>query len=596
VHPSEDVLVCDACDRPYDRRRFLRHLAAGGALAATGVLWADAAGAAGPPFEGIQLGEERLPRSLPKAPTAAPKPSARAVSAPRIITRAEWGADESIRTSGRAFAPLRKLIVHHTASPNNPSNPPGVVRDMYRYHVVDRGYADLGYNFVIDHRGNIYEGRWARNYAPGEIHDGEDEDGLGVMAAHAEGVNAGSCGVVLIGDFSSRQPTDAAVNALVQLLAWKASRHQIDPWDAETYTGLFGQVRKFPNIVGHRTVGFTVCPGNGLNGKLDAVRGSVKALAGSFAPDPIDMSKAIRYKNLSPITPETPHGNDVRPGAPQTPSTNTTVPSSSSSSAAAAPVAAGAISLGTLLGVRVLSAGGNLTTLGKAQKYGSPVQRGNSGTIAISPGPQQSYWTIDAAGNVLAFGGATALGSKSATGDATPAIDLAATRPGTGYWILTTAGGVWAFGSASWYGSVARSNPGVGALRMHATPSGKGYWILGADGGMYAYGDATWYGSAAKSGATGAVDFWPTPSGKGYWIVTKDGRVLAFGDAVQKGGMSDLGVNWKPPAVAVVGTPDGRGYHVLSADGGVYAFGAAPFFGSLAGSGRSALALAPAVQ
>ena len=68
---------------------------------------------------------------------------------------------------------------------------------------------------------------------------------------------------------------------------------------------------------------------------------------------------------------------------------------------------------------------------------------------------------------------------------------------------------------------------------------------------MYAYGDATWYGSAAKSGATGAVDFWPTPSGKGYWIVTEQGRVLAFGDAVQKGGMSDLGVKWKQPAVAV---------------------------------------------
>ena len=78
--------------------------------------------------------------------------------------------------------------------------------------------------------------------------------------------------------------------------------------------------------------------------------------------------------------------------------------------------------------------------------------------------------------------------------------------------------------------------------------------------------------------------------------MTKEGRVLAFGDAVQKGGMSDLGVTWKQPAVAVVGTPDGRGYHVLSADGGVYSFGAAPFFGSLAGSGRAALALAPAVQ
>jgi N-acetylmuramoyl-L-alanine amidase len=462
---------------------------------------------------------------------------------------------------------------------------PGVVRDVYRYHVVDRGYADIGYNFVIDHRGNVYEGRWARNYAPGEIHDGEDGNGLGVMAAHAEGVNAGSCGVVLIGDFSSQPPSDAAVNALIQLLAWKAARHQIDPWDSETYTGLFGQVRKFPNIVGHRSVGFTVCPGNGLNRKLDAIRGSVKSIAGSFGPDPIDMSKAIRYKNLNPITPETPTGNDVRPGASNK-TTATTDP---------APVAT-AISLGTLVGVRVLSSGGNLTTLGKAQKFGSPAQRGNSGTIAITPGPAQSYWTIDEPGNVLAFGGASAFGSLRSTGETTPAVDLAGNRAGTGYWILTKAGGVWSFGATGWLGSIARSNPGVEALRMHATPSGKGYWILGADGGIYAYGDATWYGSAAKAGATDAVDFWPTPSGKGYWIATASGRVLAFGDAIQKGGMSDLGVKWRQPAVAVVGTPDGRGYHVLSADGGVYSFGAAPFFGSLAGSGRAAVALAPAVQ
>ena len=170
MHPSEDVLVCDACDRPYDRRRFLRHLAAGGALAATGVLWADAADAAGPPLRGRSSSARTgCPRSAADGADrgAAPRAAPKGVGAPQIITRAEWGADESIRTSGRAFAPIRKLVVHHTASPNNPSNPPGVLRDMYRYHVVDRGYADIGYNFVIDHRGNIYEGRWARNYAAG---------------------------------------------------------------------------------------------------------------------------------------------------------------------------------------------------------------------------------------------------------------------------------------------------------------------------------------------------------------------------------------------------------------------------------------------
>jgi hypothetical protein len=588
----EEELVCDACDRPFDRRRFLRHLLTGGALAATGVLWEGwpEAGAAGAPFEVLPFGEERLPSARP-APAAPPPPIAAPakVSAPRIITRAEWGADESIRTSGRAFAPIRKLVVHHSASGNSPSNPAAVVRDIYKFHVVDRGYADMGYNFVIDHRGNIYEGRWARNYASGEIHDGEDENGLGVMGAHAEGVNAGSCGVALIGDFTSSRPTKAAVNALIQLLAWKAARHRIDAWKNELYTGLFGQTRQFANITPHRGVNPTSCPGNGLVQQLDAIRGSVSFLAGSFAAQSVDMSKSIVYHNLAPITPDSPSGNDVRPG-----STSTTTPNESSAQEASQ--ATPSVSLGTLLGYRVLSTGGDLTTLGRAQRYGSPASRGATGTVAIAYGPQQSFWTVDKQGNVLAFGGAKLFGSIPGSGDPNPAVDIAATRAGDGYWILTSAGGVWAFGAAKWLGSVARSRPGTGGVRIHATPSGRGYWILGGDGGIYTYGDAGWYGSAAKSGVSGAVDFWPTPSGKGYWIVTADGRVLAFGDAVQEGGMADLGVKWSQPAVGILGAPDGRGYHVLSSDGGVYTFGNAPFFGSLAGSGRSAVGIAPALK
>jgi hypothetical protein len=577
--------VCDACDRPLDRRRFLRHLVTGGTLAATGVLWDSwtAADAAGTPFEALPFGEERLPATAPAKAAAVPPPAATRVPAPRIITRAEWGADESIRTSGRAFLPIRKLVVHHSASGNNPSNPASVVRDIYKFHVVDRGYADIGYNFVIDHRGNIYEGRWARTYAPGELHDGEDENGLGVMAAHAEGVNAGSCGIVLIGNFTSTRPTNAAMNALIQLLAWKAARHRIDAWKSEQYVGLFGTTRVFPNISPHRSVGMTACPGDGLARQMDAIRGSVASLAGGFPAQAVDMSKAVRYRNLAPITPDSPSGNDVRPGATTTdaPQTDDAGPSAS---------------LGTLLGYRVLATGGSLTTLGRAAKYGSPAARGATGTVAIAYGPAQSYWTVDAAGTVLAFGGAKTYGSLSGTGEKNPAVDIGATRAGDGYWILTSAGGVWAFGAAQWLGSVAHSRPGAGGVRLQPTPSGKGYWILGGDGGVYNYGDAGWYGSAAKSGATGAVDLWPTPSGKGYWILTRTGQVLAFGDAPQKGGMATLGVKWTQPAVALQGAPDGKGYHVLSGDGGVYTFGSAPFFGSLAGSGRQAVGIAPAFK
>src|SRR4051794_9665263 len=89
--PSEDLLVCHACDRRYDRRRFLRQVAAGGVLAATGVLWAEGAGAAGPPLEALQFGEDRVPRSIGTARATARPSARRGAGAPRIITRAEWG-------------------------------------------------------------------------------------------------------------------------------------------------------------------------------------------------------------------------------------------------------------------------------------------------------------------------------------------------------------------------------------------------------------------------------------------------------------------------------------------------------------------------
>ena len=82
-----------------------------------------------------------------------------------VIGRISWGADETVRINERQYAPIRKLIVHHTASDNRPANPAAVVRQTYRYHVVGRGFSDIGYNFLIDHRGRIYEGRFARRYA-----------------------------------------------------------------------------------------------------------------------------------------------------------------------------------------------------------------------------------------------------------------------------------------------------------------------------------------------------------------------------------------------------------------------------------------------
>src|SRR5438445_3670190 len=122
------------------------------------------------------------------------------VGAPPIITRAQWGADESIGNRSREFAPLVKAIVHHTAI--DETDPAAQVRGIQRSHVLTNGWFDIGYNFLVDREGRIYEGRWARDYVVGETHTGEDVTGNLVTGAHAESHNPGSLGIAILGNYT----------------------------------------------------------------------------------------------------------------------------------------------------------------------------------------------------------------------------------------------------------------------------------------------------------------------------------------------------------------------------------------------------------
>jgi hypothetical protein len=251
-----------------DRRAFLRRVATGALAVAAGGLVAGAL--------------------APEVADAAPR--YRKLKAPAIVSRTQWKADESIRGGLAGWAPVRKLIVHHTASSNR-ANDLAVVRFTYNYHVRGRGYSDVGYNFFIGRDGRIYEGRRARRYANGEVHSGEDGARNGVIGGHALAHNAGSCGIALLGNFERARPTKAAINSLVLLLAWEAQRHRIDPLGSDKYTGVTGVTQVFPNIVGHRGVGVTACPGGYVNAALPAIRHQVAALVGRFPARVSDMRR-----------------------------------------------------------------------------------------------------------------------------------------------------------------------------------------------------------------------------------------------------------------------------------------------------------------
>ncbi|MCX5558192.1 N-acetylmuramoyl-L-alanine amidase [Streptomyces sp. NBC_00038] len=187
---------------------------------------------------------------------------------PRIVTRKGWGANEDLRERGFVYTKKVKVaFVHHTASGNNYtcSQAPSVIRSIYRYHVVSSGWRDIGYNFLVDKCGNIYEGR-AGGVAKA------------VMGAHTLGFNTDSMGIAVLGSFGKTKPSGSAVTAIAKLTAWKLGLFGANP-NGKTYlkSGGGNLYKKGKNvrlnvISGHRDGFSTECPGWQLYSKLGSAR------------------------------------------------------------------------------------------------------------------------------------------------------------------------------------------------------------------------------------------------------------------------------------------------------------------------------------
>jgi flagellar hook assembly protein FlgD len=189
---------------------------------------------------------------------------------PQIVTRAEWGANESWRSGSPDYAPVKMAFIHHTDSGNDYSRAeaPAVVRGVYAYHTKSLHWSDVGYNFLIDRYGTIYEGRY------GGV-------ARGVIGAQVLGFNTGSPGISVIGTFTSATPPSAAVTSLERLLAWKLDVHHVDPLGTGTLVCGYGQKYAtgqhvtFPAVAGHRDANYTDCPGGRLYAQLPNVRNVV---------------------------------------------------------------------------------------------------------------------------------------------------------------------------------------------------------------------------------------------------------------------------------------------------------------------------------
>jgi len=174
-----------------------------------------------------------------------------------IISRSEWGADEDYRFDGDTevwpaeYEKVTKFIVHHTAGSTGEDNPEAVIRGIYYWHAVGRDWGDIGYNYLIDTKGNIYQGRFGGN---------------GVIGAHAYdeindlSYNRGTMGVSILGNYQTGDNlTSASRQALTDLMAKKAQFFGIEPEGKSVF-----HEEEIPNIVGHRDVDATSCPGDNI--------------------------------------------------------------------------------------------------------------------------------------------------------------------------------------------------------------------------------------------------------------------------------------------------------------------------------------------
>jgi len=186
---------------------------------------------------------------------------------------------------------IKKIVIHHTDSElrdltgdkrMDGRDYKAMIRAIYYFHAVSRGWGDIGYNYIIDPLGNIYEGRYG---------------GDRVVGAHAKCYNNGSVGISIIGNYEKANISKPAMNSLVALIAKKAKTYHFDPSGKSSFRG-----KVMPNVIGHKDVRPTACPGTRLYNSLPIIRerASILMRSGLFKESALSM-QTLDY-NAEPVS------------------------------------------------------------------------------------------------------------------------------------------------------------------------------------------------------------------------------------------------------------------------------------------------------
>ena len=226
------------------------------------------------------------------------KPQGYLFQMPVFISRTAWGCPEGQRSDliDPKWSPqttnVTHLIIHHTATPNNSTDWPAVVRSIWEYHKYYERWGDIGYNWLIDPNGVIYQGRsWWIN---------GDDSPKDIIGAHFCEKNTYTIGIALLGTFTSVSPTTNALSSLKNILAWKCSQKSIDPLGTTYHqpTGLY-----LKNISGHRDGCPNECPGSNLYAQIPSIRNDVKNLISQPQTPPLSIKGIVPDDILVNVAP-----------------------------------------------------------------------------------------------------------------------------------------------------------------------------------------------------------------------------------------------------------------------------------------------------
>ncbi|WP_069132702.1 N-acetylmuramoyl-L-alanine amidase [Rhodohalobacter halophilus] len=227
------------------------------------------------------------------------KMASKSYDMPEIVDRSGWWGDLPPSELEPSYSPtpidISHSLVHHTVTANEPANPVQVVRQIWDWHVNDNGWLDIGYNFLIDHEGTIYQGRYNPNL--------EETD---VQGAHAGTANSRSVGIALLGQFepgaqpTPGQPQVLALDALVKTIGWRFTQKGIDSQSSGYLAG-----NLLPVISGHRDVSATACPGENLYQLLPDIRSQVETGESEPPEEIVDFPFELNQNYPNPFSNET---------------------------------------------------------------------------------------------------------------------------------------------------------------------------------------------------------------------------------------------------------------------------------------------------